>query len=837
LVVVVLATAVVVVAAVWLGAWSATVLVGRRFDGEVTDGLRVAIGYLAKPGRPPAAVWGDRDVPGPWLVYPLTATWLGVLAGGAGGVARVIGGPEGGFVGRRRLGVDPASRFARRGELASLWLRCPVPGRFVLGRAGGRTLASTNPRYPTAGLTWWDRVRRWVGRRRGPAEAFGGILLVGLSQTGKSQHALTALRALSAAGCPMICSSVKGDIIEELLAQRRRVGQVGIFDPTGTLTATYESRRTAGLRVPAGWDARLCVGWSPLDGVVTFDHAVAAAHRLAESGPGMDQVTGGDFWREQAEMLIAPLLWVAARCGLDMGEVTLWVLSEDRPEPAPDDQAMGGYVPEPVRLLEPLFEDLDPVVRRDAVKASQVLHGLWDKADTTVGSVYATANTILRPWATEQGRHSSTGNLVNLDWLLGGSGQNTLAISAPPQEQRQLRPVLTGAVSSILDAVYRHTQLHGPLDPPLVVFLDEIGNAPLARLPEYLSTLASAGVLLITVWQDVSQVRKAYGDHAGSILSNSRHVLLFGGSKDTATLDWVRQVVGDEAADTTSVTRNLGEMLAGSASSSQQLVPLTPGNVLRQMPKGQALLISANNPPIAVRHLPEHSIRAFRPLRRWPYPDDCPLGLPIPLPTHRIHDIEGPTDHGAIHRAEQRYSARLLAAVFDTFPARLTARLSPPRPPDRLPDLGPDEGDWSTSDHPDAWTDGEAWDDRGDEIPGGEPFVFDDRPDRTPDDPPSRSGRWDSRGGANRAWTEPAGNDAACSRLHADHRAGPDRRVQPGRGRDGGWSSDVSGLMGVEQSVGGQQAEPTSRDRTGREPAGPADSDAVVDTAGIENLL
>jgi type IV secretory pathway TraG/TraD family ATPase VirD4 len=122
-------------------------------------------------------------------------------------------------------------------------------------------------------------------------------------------------------------------------------------------------------------------------------------------------------------------------------------------------------------------------------------------------------------------------------------------------------------------------------------------------------------VLLITVWQDVSQIRKAYSDHAGSILSNSRHVLIFGGTKDTATLDWIRQILGDEAARTTTVSRNHGEVLNGSISASQQLVPLAPGNVLREVPRDKALLISANTPPIAVHHLPEHTIKDFAPLR------------------------------------------------------------------------------------------------------------------------------------------------------------------------------------------------------------------------------
>ena len=399
--------------------------------------------YLSDPGRPPAAVWGDPDVPHQALVYPLTVAWAVVLGLVAIAVAKLVAAPVSGFTDRRRLGASPEARFGRPRELVSLRLRRPVPGRFVLGRVGRCTLASVHPRHRDTGMRWWDRLgRRVFARQR--AEAFGAVALIGLSQTGKSQHALTALRVLSAAGCPMICSSVKGDIVDHLLAQRRRAGRVGIFDPTGKLRDTYETRRSLGLGVPAGWDRRLCVGWSPLDGVVSYDDAVAAAHRLAEAGPGMDKVTSGDFWKDQAEMLIAPLVWIAARSERDMGDVTMWVLSEARPDPDND----GAEPPELLLLLEPLLHSADLATGRDARKVEQVLHGLWSKAAATVGSVYATSNTILKPWATEEGRQSSTSQLVNLDWLLAGEGHNTLFISAPPQEQRQLRPVLAGAVSS-----------------------------------------------------------------------------------------------------------------------------------------------------------------------------------------------------------------------------------------------------------------------------------------------------------------------------------------------------------------------------------------------------
>jgi hypothetical protein len=192
------------------------------------------------------------------------------------------------------------------------------------------------------------------------------------------------------------------------------------------------------------------------------------------------------------------------------------------------------------------------------------------------------------------------------------------------------------------------------------------------RLPEYLSTLASAGVLLVTVWQDVSQIKKAYGDHAGSILSNSRHVLVFGGSQDVATLDWVRQILGDEAANTTSATSNTGELLNGSVSASQQLVPLTPGNVLREMPHTHALLISANNRPVEVRHIPEHTVDTFKPLRHWPYPATSTLGLPTIGPNT---GDSAPHGYADLYNTERHAAAHQLAALFASPTARAIASL------------------------------------------------------------------------------------------------------------------------------------------------------------------
>ena len=134
------------------------------------------------------------------MVYPLTVLWAGAVGAVLVVGARVLTPPLSGYAERRRLGADPEARFARPRDLLTLRFRRPVPGRFILGRVGSATLASVNPRYRNDGMSARDRVRRWLYARQ-RAEAFGAVALIGLSQTGKSQHALTALRALSAAGC------------------------------------------------------------------------------------------------------------------------------------------------------------------------------------------------------------------------------------------------------------------------------------------------------------------------------------------------------------------------------------------------------------------------------------------------------------------------------------------------------------------------------------------------------------------------------------------------------------------------------------------------------------
>jgi type IV secretion system protein VirD4 len=199
---------------------------------------------------------------------------------------------------------------------------------------------------------------------------------------------------------------------------------------------------------------------------------------------------------------------------------------------------------------------------------------------------------------------------LDLDWLVGGA--NTLYLCAPIEDQRRLAPAFGGLLNDLIGQIYRHVAATGrPLDPALLVVVDEAGNTPLRALPEYASTLAGLGVVLVTAWQSVAQIRAGYGHHADTILTNHLTKVFFSGLSDLASLDYVGRLLGDVEVETRS---HAGDPHAPPASESVATtrVGMVPPHVLRQMRPGQALLVHGTLPPAHLRPCPYYRHRALR---------------------------------------------------------------------------------------------------------------------------------------------------------------------------------------------------------------------------------
>ncbi len=119
---------------------------------------------------------------------------------------------------------------------------------------------------------------------------------------------------------------------------------------------------------------------------------------------------------------------------------------------------------------------------------------------------------------------------------------------APAHDQRRLRGYFTALTQQVLTLAFERATASGrPLEPPLLVVLDETAHiAPLAELDGLAATCASHGIQIVTIWQDVAQVRARYGARAPTVLNNHRAKVFLPGIADLDTLEYASRLIGDE---------------------------------------------------------------------------------------------------------------------------------------------------------------------------------------------------------------------------------------------------------------------------------------------------
>ena len=468
-------------------------------------------------------------------------------------------GPAGAL--RTGLGLRPdddGARWATRRDVRPLAVRAPTAGRLSLGTARGRLLA---------------------------AEPGHSVLVVGPTQSRKTSG--FAVPAVLEWMGPVVAASVKSDLARHTLGWRRQCGPVAVYDP---MAVTGLARAS----------------WSPLEQASTWQGARHTARSLTEvARASAGTLTDGDFWYATAAKLLAPLLLAAAVSGRTMADVVRWVDTQEVDE-----------------VGEALAACGDPAALQAALAS-------WGRDDRQRSAVYTTAETVVEVFADPRvaacelrwpgacpgdlddvGNVDGAGGAVDPGRLLDESG--TLYLCAPTHDQRRLRPAFATLVAQVVEAAYeRSSRLGAPLDPPLLVVLDEAANvAPLAELDVLASTAAGHGVQLVTVWQDLSQVHARYGARAGSIVNNHRVKVFLSGIADPGTLEHASTLIGD--TERRSVTTTVDGHGAASVTDAPVLRRLAPADALRRIPPGDGVVVSAHLPPVRVALRPWHDDRALR---------------------------------------------------------------------------------------------------------------------------------------------------------------------------------------------------------------------------------
>lgn len=406
---------------------------------------------------------------------------------------------------------------------------------------------------------------------RGRRGVRGAVLLFGPSQSGKTTRLIESVNAWDG---PAVVSSVKTDLMRATLERRRAIGEVKVFDPIGI-------------------SGMPCATWSPLRVAKSLPGALAAAQLLARAVG--DDGPSDRFWRGQAEQLIAAMLWVAANTkGHSMRNVVRWVVEMDRP----DGENTGALSP----LVRLLTDDEDESIALAAKQVRGWLHGQWSTDPRTTSSVYATARNAVWPWTDPGLAASAEGCEITLDWLCSGS--NTLYLCAPLGDESRVGVVFAALLHDLIAQGFeRYNRQGAPIDPRLLVVLDEAANTPLPKLPQWAATITGAGVQLVTVWQSKAQLDQAYGKDADNVLTNHRTKLIFpSGLSDLSTIEYISALVGDEHVrselDERTGTSRDGRLPDRSPSTA---VPFLSPSTLRRVRVGDSLLLHGPVPPAWIR--------------------------------------------------------------------------------------------------------------------------------------------------------------------------------------------------------------------------------------------
>jgi type IV secretion system protein VirD4 len=455
----------------------------------------------------------------------------------------------------------------------------------TLAPATFAALVFARRRRPTYSATWAtprqlrrlrvrgdDHGRLVVGsaaRRRFAVEARHSLLVLGPTQTGKTTG--LAIPAILEWPGPVVATSVKSDLIADTIGWRSEHGEVFVFDPAAC-TPFVRSQ------------------WTPLTGCGTWPGAMRAAWELttaAKAAVGTSMAVG-DFWFGAAAKALAPLMLAAHHSGGTIADVARWVDREEREEPL----AL-------LRALEP-----------DAAVAHEATFRREDRGRSSLIQVMQSAvGPYLDPIVIESARRCE----IVPDELLDGGG-HTLYLSAPPDEQDRLRPLFTALLGQVIAAAYKQAGRSGrPLDPPLLIVLDEAANiAPVENLPTIAATAASMGVQIVTIFQDLAQVRLRYGHAAGTVVNNHRAKILLPAISDLDTLDLASRLIGEEEVDRDSHTTDAsGRRSATTATHWRRLLPPELANRIRD---GEAVLLYGNLPPARLRLRPWYGDRRLRRL-------------------------------------------------------------------------------------------------------------------------------------------------------------------------------------------------------------------------------
>ena len=317
-------------------------------------------------------------------------------------------------------------------------------------------------------------------------------------------------RPSSSGGARCVAASVKTDLLADTLAHRRTLGRVQCFDPTGATGSPPRPGHRC--RAPAPGPGRAGVA-------ATLTEVGRASVGTHERRRLLVRHGRQACWRRSSSP--------PPRGGREMADVVHWV---ETGEEARGARSCWSTPECPRRSMPP-----GPPSRKEERQRS---------------SIVTTVETLLEPFAGGREPRRDAGEPGGDRSIPTGCSRapTPLYLCAPAHDQRRLTPLFVGVLRAVLDGAYDRVARAGrPLDPPLLVVLDEAANiAPIPDLDALAATAAGHGVQLVTVWHDLAQITRPVRSPGPTVVNNHRAKLFLSGISDPSTLDYASHLMGDE---------------------------------------------------------------------------------------------------------------------------------------------------------------------------------------------------------------------------------------------------------------------------------------------------
>ena len=453
-----------------------------------------------------------------------------------------------------------SSRWANASDLRNMKVREPRKGCFVLGRRGTSLIAT---------------------------EKEMSVLVIGPTRSGKTSGLV--IPNLFEWDGPAIVTSTKSELVDVTGAYRQSIGPVYVYDPTGEVKDQYDS-----------------VTWSPLVGCDNLDYAWMMASWLCA---GLNSQSSGKsdndwaHWAESGKLLIAPLLYCAAKTGQhNIVDVRTWIHSFD--------------LATPLSILQEMAAE-DDSPNSDPERAIGMLISIDQRPEKERGTVFSTVMRIFAPLNEKAVAESAMTSRFNPEEFLKRKG--TLYLCTPRQAPERIASLFVGILMTVVTKAYElsNHMPRGRLEPEVGLFLDELANViPIEDLPSLASQGAGRGVMLMSIVQDFSQLKNRYGaDKANSILNNHPAKIVLPGISDPETMEIVAKMVGKTDYTDVSISKSSNDGKANESKSySIRQDQLASPDALRQLQEGTAIVVYRGQSPTIVRLRPWYLDRKFREL-------------------------------------------------------------------------------------------------------------------------------------------------------------------------------------------------------------------------------